>query len=142
MRSGLPACSRALKGDATCIKQNWVELRQKLGSVTSLDACMLRDSCYYLLVTVIIIFVYKITYRRARAWPSGCFVLPLGRVRARAKESCIQLLFTSCHHNRLSSIMDRFLKLFLQFCRLLRRQKFLLNKVHHLCFYLRHRRLD
>ena len=29
--------------------------------------------------------VYKIPYRRARAWPSG-------RVRARAKESCIQLL--------------------------------------------------
>ena len=31
------------------------------------------------------IFVYKIPYRRARAWPSG-----LGRVRARAKESYIQ----------------------------------------------------
>ena len=31
--------------------------------------------------------VYKIPYRRARAWPS---VQPLGRVRARAKESCIQ----------------------------------------------------
>ena len=35
--------------------------------------------------------VYKIPYRRARAWPSG-FVQPLGRVRARAKESCIQPL--------------------------------------------------
>ena len=34
--------------------------------------------------------VYKIPYRRARAWPSGCIVQPLGRVRARAKESCIQ----------------------------------------------------
>ena len=31
--------------------------------------------------------VYKIPYRRARAWPSGC----IGRVRARAKESCIQV---------------------------------------------------
>ena len=30
-------------------------------------------------------FVYNIPYRRARAWP-------LGRVRARAKESCIQWL--------------------------------------------------
>ena len=30
--------------------------------------------------------VYKIPYRRARAWPSGC----IGRVRARAKVSCIQ----------------------------------------------------
>ena len=34
--------------------------------------------------------VYKTPYRRARAWPSGCIVQPLGRVRARAKESCIQ----------------------------------------------------
>ena len=35
--------------------------------------------------------VYKIPYRRARAWPSGCIgQVPLGRVRARAKESCIQ----------------------------------------------------
>ena len=31
-------------------------------------------------------FVYKIPYRRARAWPSGC----IGRVRERAKVSCIQ----------------------------------------------------
>ena len=31
-------------------------------------------------------FVYKIPYRRALAWPSGC----IGQVRARAKESCIQ----------------------------------------------------
>ena len=30
-------------------------------------------------------FVYKIPYRRARAWPSGC----ISRVRARAKVSCI-----------------------------------------------------
>ena len=39
------------------------------------------------------IFVYKIPYRRARAWPSGCIVQPLGRVRARAKVSCIQGIF-------------------------------------------------
>ena len=32
------------------------------------------------------LIVYKIPYRRARAWPSGC----IGRVRARLKESCIQ----------------------------------------------------
>ena len=30
-------------------------------------------------------FVYKIPYRHADAWPSGCLVQPLGRVRARAK---------------------------------------------------------
>ena len=35
-----------------------------------------------------ILVVYKIPYRRVRAWPGGC----IGRVRARAKESCIQAL--------------------------------------------------
>ena len=42
--------------------------------------------------------VYKIPYRRAHAWSIGCigFVQPLGRVRARAKESCIQILMTFC----------------------------------------------
>ena len=30
--------------------------------------------------------VYKMPYRRAHAWPSGCIL----RVRARAKVSCIQ----------------------------------------------------
>ena len=29
--------------------------------------------------------VYKIPYRRARAWPSGCIVQPLGRVRRASK---------------------------------------------------------
>ena len=37
------------------------------------------------------LLVYKIPYRRARAWPTGCIVQPLGRVRARAKVSCIQV---------------------------------------------------
>ena len=43
--------------------------------------------------------VYKIPYRRARAWPSGC----IGRVRARAKESCIQsilLLAAICSYSK------------------------------------------
>ena len=53
--------SRPIKGDATCVKYRFVyKIPYRL--------------------------VYKIPYRRARAWPSGC----IGRVRARAKKSCIQ----------------------------------------------------
>ena len=33
-------------------------------------------------------FLYNTPFRHA--WPSGCFVQPLGRERARAKVSCIQ----------------------------------------------------
>ena len=38
------------------------------------------------------IFVYKIPYRRARAWPSGCASAAAECV-ARAKVSCIQALY-------------------------------------------------
>ena len=49
--------------------------------------CQLPD--YKALATINISIpwlVYKIPYRRARAWPGGC----IGRVRARAKVSCVQ----------------------------------------------------
>ena len=44
------------------------------------------------------IVVDKISYLRARAWPNGC----IGRVRARAKVSCIQLTWLICQHIVLS----------------------------------------
>ena len=46
--------------------------------------------------------VYKIPYRLASAWPSGCIC----RVRARAKESCIQGEGVVCE----SSDVRKFLK--------------------------------
>ena len=45
-------------------------------------------------------FVYKIPYRRARAWP-------LGRVRARAKESCIQIGCAFCGDIIVRAISDK-----------------------------------